>query len=764
MIERFSEFIVRNAKWVILFTIAWVSLSTYGMKFLEAQYGFKFWFKQNDPAILAYEQYVKDFGNDDAAVIVIRSPSGVFDPDTVALIEEFSEKLWKVSDVLRVESLATQQIIRGQGGDIIIEPMFDKKDAESLKLRAAQVSNDSNLINYLVSEDLTTTLIGAHFNPLYDQKGQYTQPIKEVRALIEEFKGRTDHEFHLTGSAATATVFRETSEKDISFLLPLVILLTMALLYYIFRSLALSTLIAGLFIVGIFATMGIAGWIGIHINTMTMCVPQILIAITLADSIHLVQGFVKLRAKGLDVRDAARQSFSENSVATFMTSVTTALGFISFSASDVTPIHDLGILASIGVMLAWFITMGILPAAFIYIPFKIRQSAEKKIKNNEAFILRYINWIERHRIAIMVSWAFVFIASLFISNLNEIDSDLMNYYSKEIPIRKANDFLRDRLGSSRNIEVVLDTGRTDGVKDTEFLKKVTALESWLYTMPEVKKVFSITDILADLNQAMEGRELSAEERMPASNESVAQQLFLYSMSLPVGMDLNYWTTLDYRKMRIRILWTVENSEEISAKINTIVNKAQDLGLNMSVGAKSALIPKMSHYMVETFNQANTRSLLLVLITMILLCRSWKLGALAMIPNAVPPVIGGAFMYFLDVKYNVGSVLVLSVVMGIAVDDTIHFMSHLREKLAEGKDFKQSIVEVLNQTGDALLITTAVLSIGFGVGIFGNFLPFKDFGMMTAISLFIALFGDLMLLPAMLLTPAIGNRVMKRKTT
>ncbi len=762
LIEWSSDWLVRRPILALLITLTFVAATGYGMLSLESRYGFKHWFKPNDPALLAYEEYEREFGNDDSIVIAVHSPSGIFDKDSVALVQELTEKMWMVKEVIRVESLANYSLITGESGDIVIDPVFKSDDPEFLKTRVEQVKKNDNIINYIISEDLKTTLVTAHLNPLYDAADQYGVPVTQAKKLLESFKGKGDHIFYMTGSAALTEAYREVSENDFMMLLPLVVGLTMFLLLYIFRSFSLSILITVLYAVAIVSTLGIAGWLKITLNPLTVCLPQILIAITLADSIHLVQGFARLRAEGLSKFDAAKSSFVTNLFPTLMTSVTTGLGFVAFVASDVSTISDLGIMATIGVMIAWFITAGILPAAFIYFPFPVRPRKESKKRQHAQWITSYIGWVSRHKIKIMLAWGGLAALSFYVGSFNTIDSDPLNYYAEGVPIKVANDFMRDQFGGSRGVELVLDSGKADGIKEPEYLKKVVEFQAWISEIPGVAKVTSVADIVGELHQAMEGKPLPKNDRLPDSREAVAQQLFLYSMSLPAGMGVNHWSTMDFKKMRIKILWTVEDSEETLANINKIEDKAKEMGLTMTAAGKASLVPELSHHILSTFSEASTRALVMILLTMALICRSLRLGTLAMIPNAIPGIFGGLVMFLMGYKYDVGSILVMSVVMGISVDDTVHFMVHFQEKVAQGKSYVDSIVAVFHETGEALLMSTAVLSIGFGVAILSDFTPFSNFGMMISISLVFALVADFMLLPAMLMTPGIGTKFVKKK--
>lgn len=749
MSKKVAKFLVTYPKLVLLFGIAILILSGIGITKMQAGFGFKIWFAPNDPYLKAYEQYERDFGNDDSIIVAMYSPSGIFDQESVRLLKYLTDKMWTISDVIRVDSLDNYQLVSNNKGDIVIERIFPTDDPSLIAQRKDVVAKNETLISYLISRDLKTVTIHAQMKPLYDKQGLYVSAVHQVKDMLKNLPNKGDHEFHVAGSAAISTANRDISSQDMMQLTPLMFILVLLLLVYHFRSVAISSLLIVILGLTIFVAFGFAGWVDIRFNSMTSCLPQILIAMTLAEGIHFLGSFFRFRNQGYEKKEAVEESVVENFLPTFMTALTTVLGFITFCTSSLQPVRELGLLASFGIMLSWLLTLCLLPVFLLYLPSRIRPPSQEKKQQKSMRIHNYMKWVERHRVGIVISWVVIFVACVVYGSQNQINSDILNYFSKRSDIRQANDFMHEHFGGSRGIEIVFDSHEADGVKQIDFLEKVISFQDWVRSQKQVTKVTSIVDIIEELNRAMED-ENEKHTRLPASNESVAQQLFLYSMSLPVGMGLNYWSTLDYQKMRMKILWDVEDSVIAEGHMNNFKDKAKSLGLDATITGKSALIPGMSHHIISTFNEANIEALILIAISMIIMFRSFSVGLLSMIPNIVPPAFAAAIMVLVGIKYDVGTILVMSVVMGIAVDDTIHFLSNYVDQKKSGLSTFDSMLAVFDKTGPSIMLTTVILVLGFGLSVLSKFMPFVNFGLMTGVSLGLALFADLMLLPAVLL--------------
>ncbi|MDC1175178.1 MMPL family transporter, partial [Bacteriovoracaceae bacterium] len=304
-------------------------------------------------------------------------------------------------------------------------------------------------------------------------------------------------------------------------------------------------------------------------------------------------------------------------------------------------------------------------------------------------------------------------------------------------------------GGSSGPEILISSGKVDGIKDPAFLKKVEKLKNWLNEQNYVNKTIDIIDIIKDTNRSLhEGRQEFY--TLPDTQKEVAQELFMYTLGLPQGMDLNNRMSLDYEMMRMSVLWSIYDTRGWLSGVKLILEKAKGFGLDAEVTGKFYLFQRMMDYIVFTFFKSVTLALFLVAILMMIVFKSIRIGLLSLIPNILPLILGGTIMYLTKIDLNIGSALVASVCLGIAVDDTIHFLANYIRLKEEGYNEVDTIASIFTYTGSALIVTTIILASGFGLYMFGNFIPNINFGLLCAVVLTMALIIDLVFLPALLL--------------
>jgi predicted RND superfamily exporter protein len=298
---------------------------------------------------------------------------------------------------------------------------------------------------------------------------------------------------------------------------------------------------------------------------------------------------------------------------------------------------------------------------------------------------------------------------------------------------------------------VVRAEKEDGVKELEFLKKVEAFQEWLEAKPEVTRTLSVVDILKATHRSLNGGD-QAFYKLPDNKEMIGQELFLYTMSLPQGMDINDRITLKNDAIRVTALWTISDSKRWMATAAEVANHAAKSGLDITITGKGNIYQSMNPYVVESFVRSITIALVLISILLIVVFGSFKMGMIALLPNCIPLLLGGAAFWFLGKSIDIGSVLVMSVCLGIAVDDTIHILSNYNRLIKDGLSPQDAAAEVLAHTSPALIFTTIILVLGFGTLAFATFVPNIYFGIMTAIILTLALFTDLTFLLAVLTKP------------
>lgn len=723
-----------------------------GLGKLQTDFTYRAFFLPDDPQLIDYDKFERRFGNDDSAVIGIHSPSGIFDAESIRLIQNFTEAMWQVTDVIRVDSLANYNWVHANGDELVVEKFFDTNlelTPELLAERQRIALSHEVMPNYLISKDAKTTMVFATLKPGFEKAPDDKLIADEIDKVIAKFQSG-DHVFYQSGNPTMGRAFLDAAVHDMSTLIPIVIGLVFAMVYVMLRSFTAVLMSLVVVILSVIATMGAAGQLGIKLTNVTTMLPQILIAVGIADAVHILAGFLLALRSGQDRRGAALYSLTKNFQPTIMTTVTTTGGFLSFTTATLQPMKDIGVMGGLGAFVAWFVTYFILGGALFLLPLKSKPQSAENTAARQRRAARITDWIDGNRVAIVATFIALAAACTYVSTKIEVNADPFKYFAEGYPIRVANDFLEANIGGARGIEVVIETGREEGAKDPAVLKKVEALQAWIDQIPGVTRSLSIIDILKSTNRSLNG-DAPEEYRLVDDPETIAQEIFLYTMSLPQGMDLNDRITLKNDALRLTVLWTITDSDTAVKTAQAIEAKAKALGLDAHYTGKTMLWQGMNGKVVFSFLSSLALALTLISVMMVVYFRSFKIGLISMIPNCIPLAFGGAILWLTGKSLDVGTIMVYSVCLGIAVDDTIHiFANFYRLTKQESKTAHQAIAEIIDHTGMSLIATTSILVVGFGTFLLATFQPNMYFGLLTAGILSIALITDLTFAPASLL--------------
>lgn len=747
--QRVVTLVVEHPWLALLLGLALLSAALAGLTRVQADFSHRGFFWDDDPAMQRFDAFERRFGNDDVAVLALHSPSGIFDLDSAQLLVELTERMWKVPEVIRVDSLSNYQWVHADGDDIAVEALFPAQlDAQVIAQRRAVALAHEVIPDYLVSRDGTTALIFAQIKPGLDRPSDSPLVYHTLLDLAREYT-RGDHQLYVSGSPAVIASFAEVAGADTARIFLLALLVAAVALAVLLRSVAGVVLPLLLMIVCVPAVFGFAGWAGLTLNNLSSAVPSIILAVCIADAVHLLATFGEARRAGADKLEALRYSLAKNFLPTFLTSLTTALGFVSFASVAVRPIAALGTMMTFGVMLAWVLSYLLLGPALALLPARRPRVDVHAPQRDLARATRYIDALlaRRHWVIALVLLATV--GAVLLAMRTEVNSDPFKYFAPSVPLRQANEFIEAKVGGARGIEVVVEAGQEDGVKAPAFLAKVEALQQWIASQPRVTRVVSIIDVLKAMQRSLHGDD-PAQYRLADDQQTIAQELFLYQMNLPQGMDLNDRVTLRYDALRMSVLWTVPNSAEVIARAHAIESKAAELGLTASVTGKYYLFDSMNGYVVPALLQSFFTAAFTVALVILLSLRSLRLTLVSMIPNVLPVLFGGAFLYLLGQPLDIGTVIVASVCLGVAVDDTIHVLSHYRDHLSQGLSPRESMIRTLAGSARPLLMTTVILSGTFFAFLTADFTPNLYFGLLTGTILALALLLDLTLTPLLLI--------------
>lgn len=738
-----------------------------GILSIQSKWSPRIWFDDDHPQIQKLNRFESQFGSDTFISLGVYHPDGVFQEEVLKSIYEITDKMWTVKDVIRVESLSNYNIIRAEEDDIIINPFISEDDMTGTlsKQRLEELKNealaDDVLPDFFLSKDSTYTIIYAYLIPgLNGKEPNFTEAVSMTREIANKYR-KNGVKIFLTGPAAGNDAFREVSASDNKKLIPFMFGFIVLLLFLQFRSKSIIILALGLIGATIGVTFGAMGHLGIIFNSLLAAIPGVLLAICIADAVHIFTSYFYFRGLEINSLDSIRFSLIKNFQPTLLTSISTAISFFSITHTDIAPIRDLGILSGFGTAMAWLFTYLLLGPLLALFSSKLDQYPVKTFEFNKLLGKKkseqskrdssklMVNLIFKNRFLIILAFMGFSTLSVIIAIKNEVNSDPMKYFHKTVPIRKAYDFTGTKLDGLRGIELVVDSEKDEGIKDPEFLNRLDAYMKWLVKDPEITRVRSAREIIKKMNQTLhQGKK--EEYRIPDSMEAVGQLLFLYTIGLPQGMDLNNQFTLDNRRLRIRVTWKIETSKESEIKTNEILTKAKDFNLLVESGGNAPIYLSMNQLVVDTFFSSMAMALCLVSLLLFLVYKDLFISLLAMLPNVIPLLFGGALMQLLGKPIDIGTSIVSTVCLGIAVDDTIHFVSSYKQYRNQGLPPLEAITETFLITGKALVVTTILLVVGFGAFVFGEFVPNRNFGMLCSMVLALALLTDLLFLPALLL--------------
>ncbi len=766
--DRFAQWIVRSP-WKSL-TLAFVLFGSFlpGLRLLQSNFTHTAFFYDEDPLLKRFNAFERQFGNDDTVLFMLHSPSGVFNKDMAELVVDMTERIWKLPEIIRVDSLSTFNWVHTEAGEMIVEPLLpdDMPLTPALLAERKKVAfAHESLPYYLLSPDGKTTMLYGRVKPSLD-KGAADAPLimHAVTKMLAEIKSAhpsNDYTIHVAGAPPITNGFEESARHDVTTLLPIVLIMIVLFLALSLRSLGGVVYPMTIILLSAVMTVGAAGYLHVEISTITTILPHILIAIGVADSVHILSHFYRSLRSEVPQIEAAEHALSYNVQPTLLTTISTAIGFLAFSTSTIKSLAGLGLIAGLGTLLVWLMTYLLMGPLMRLVPAFVRPkdkgASEEKTRADtlsnttyeRPWVASYVRWVHRWRKLIVLSTLTCAVLAGLIATQNTVNSDPYRYFSTDTALRQSQEFMLNTLRATPGLNLTIRTGKQDGIKDPKFMRKVDAFENEMENMPELRSSTSIVEIVKQTHRSLHDDQESF-YAIPDTQEAIAQELMLYSMNLPQGMDLNDSVNVGNDALRIRLMGVETNSTTNVALAHKLEARGKELNLNVQVDGKMYLYQSMNGHVVDAFIISMSVALVLISLMLAVYFRSLRVGLLALIPNLIPLVIGGALLIGMGQSLDIGTVLVFSVCLGIAVDDTIHLVVNSRRYEASGIEPLQALTQILSTTGPALITTTVVLVAAFGTFSLSNFVPNANFGFLTAIVLSTALVFDLLFLPALLL--------------
>ncbi|ELV8739254.1 MMPL family transporter [Vibrio vulnificus] len=749
-------FSMRFSFWTLIISLIAIVATAMGAKNLYFRGDYNIFFDGSNAQLQAFDEIQTTFAKTDNIALVLAPKSGdVFDQRTLTQIQEMTEQAWQVPYSSRVDSLANYQHTEAVDDDLLVEDLLYQSyplTAERVaKVRTIAMS-EPLLVNALVSEKGDVAVINITMQmPGVDETAEVNEVVAYVEQMLSHYRAQyPDVTIYKAGIIAMNHSFAMAAQNDSATLVPTMLLVILVFLTLMLRSF-LSVLATLVVIIGaIVATLGIVGWAGMFLHVASVNVPTLIMTLAVADCVHVIASMCHFMRQGMPKSQAIHRSVTLNFVPIIITSVTTAIGFLMMNMSDSPVLRDFGNLSALGVMIACVLSVSLLPALLNLLP--VRFSAKQKGQSSSSDFMDKLADLVVHRRNVLLPLSIVVIAgSAALIPYNKVNDESVKYFDTSSEFRQAADFMEQRISGMTTMSIAIKTHQSQGIASPEFLAVLGEFTHWLREQPETDHVASLSDIYKRLNKNMHGDD-NAYYALPAERELAAQYLLLYEMSLPFGLDLNNQVNVD--KSSVKLQLTVKNlgSVELVALEERIYQWFASHAPQYQVVASS---PSLMFAHIGETNMASMLStlpitLILISALMIFALRSWRLGMISLVPNIAPAVIGFGLWALISGEINLGLSVVVTLTLGIVVDDAVHFLAKYQHARKAGQNAEQAVRYAFHTVGRALWITTVVLVAGFSVLAMSQFRLNSDMGQLSAIVIFVALVIDFVLLPSLLM--------------
>jgi hypothetical protein len=691
----------------------------------------------------------------DNAVIGIGVKEGtVFTNEILSLIEDLTEKAWKTPHSLRVDSLSNYSYVSADGDDLYIEPFIEGSSAYSLKtLKEKELIIEEEELAYgaIISKDKKTSLINIVFDPpRKDIESEYQESLNYVLGFLEEArKNHPEVDLIISGIVYMEYQSPMLLKAQMPKLMPTAILVILLTLFLLLRSLVA---VAGSFLViliSVVSAMGSIGFMSGDIAQPFIMVPILIATLAVADCVHLFTLYFQNLDSSRRSKEAMLESLKLNLQPLFLTSLTTAIGFLSLNLAPVEPLRGIGNGVAVGVFLAFIFTVLLLAPIVSY--FNVKQSKNINFQKNIARKLSRFSIKNYKRLLVIVPVISCFLMAFI--PLNNTNDNPLEFYSERYTTSAADSkWISQRIGGTFPVSYELNSQGM--VSDPEFLREVDKFSEWLASNKEVLHVSSLSKIMKNLNKTFHGKQ-EEWNVIPTESDLSAQYLFFYEMSLPYGLDLN--NSISQNKKSTKLVASLKElgSLEYREFAQRVENYAsQNMPKDMvSIGTGTRpIFAFLSNMLITQLTYALGIGIVLITATIILFFRSLRYGMLTSVTNLLP--IGVAFGIWAIVSGEI-SMLVgigMGTTLGIIVDFTVHFLSkYLHARRQKNLSAEEAVEYAFETVGFALIITSFSLILGFLVLLQAFFIPIHGFVLFSSIAFLSALIIDLLLFPALLIT-------------
>jgi len=679
-----------------------------------------------------YESFKEEFGSDEI-IFVVAKGENIFAPATFQRIELLAQALAEVHGIRRVISLP------GIKKDMDLTERWNLGDFERL------VAPVDLFQRNLISADRKKTVITLLLEDI-EVKDEVIPAIEKI--IAQEQEGLSLYQI---GMPLVSQALADYTEEDFLHLPPITFLLMAVILFFLFRKLVGVLVPTSAVLVALIWTFSIIAWCGTPISMLIMIVPIIVIAVGTAYCMYILAEYLDSAAKSDSPREASLLCFTHVGFPTSLAVVTTIIGLGSLVLNKITAIREFAIFSCVGILSLLIVLLAVMPAVLALVP--LPRKKEKRVSRDflHGLLAKIITLNLRHQRITLPIIAFISLVSIIGIYQVKVESNPVDYFKEDTPISQHfHDIYQDMAGSFP-VNVVLDSRKEDFFEDSDHLNLISRLQQFFDLLEGVDKTISFVDYLKLINYATNEYK---QEYYVLPEESYEIRMLMNSYISMLGQDMfERFLNDDISKTNIILRTHISNSKDfllIKEKILSYLQENLPEDFSFEVTGFGIVISQSSHLLTKGQVKSISLTLVLIFAVMLLLFLSGKAALIALIPNCFPIVINFGLMGWLGIELSIATSLIACIAIGLAVDDTIHYLVRYNSEFKKDMDKDRALHDTIRSVGKPIIFTTLTIGVGFSILMFSHFKPTAVFGLLMVVTMFSALVGDLLILPSLML--------------
>jgi len=714
---------------VIIALLALTALAAASATRLQADTSIEAWFLDSDPSLAAYDRFIRLFVADELVMIGLFADD-VLVPSRLAIVDQLSAAIEQLDHVHRTQTIIDSPITERVGG------------YRDEAFREAALASPL-LTSTLLQPDASATAIVVYYarsGNAFADKRAFTERIKQLAA---QFTAGSDLQYAITGGPVLSKVSMERNARDMTVVIPAMLLVILAVTWLFFGRLAsaiLPLLVVTIALIWTFGFMAAMGW---RFTMISGILVPLILAVGVADAIHMAARYNARVGAGSERIEAIRTSFGELLRPCSLTTATTALGLASLLVSELQPLREFAVAAAFGVLAAFAVSITMLPVV-LTLP---DPRHPPRRPDPGALLKRIAGFGQRYRATIVLVAIAIASAATWAATRVEVVLDPMSWLPDGSQFREQTRQVDATFGGTLAIEFLL-TSTPGRFGEPATLRRLESFQAWLAENTSLRRTQSVADLVKE--GARIARDAEAEGYTLPRTRVITHTLL---KGMARKEELASWLSDDWSTGRISARLSLTEASALVAEMPVIERTIREFfagsGIDVEITGQAKLVGDMQHYVVDS--QVRSFSVAVAVITLLLIVqlRSLRLGLLAMIPNLLPIAVGLGGMYVLGIPLNPGTVMIAAVAIGIVVDDSVHLLAAYQRHALPVAGPQAAVRAAVVEVGRPIAITSGLLASGFLVLLLGSFEPSRQIGQVVAIVIVVALLADLLLLPALL---------------